>query len=142
MFNPYAIILSLFILFGAVATLWGYVIISRARRTLNWPHVEGVIEECRLSSQHDDLLPHIVFRYSVADSLYRHAMEFSGDITPTQEFARSYVEKYPLGSKVQVYFQPDNPQKATLEPGLGRGDWLVLAIGLASLLFGIVLLFF
>jgi hypothetical protein len=139
-FNPYTIILGLFTLTGLLATVWGYVIIARARQTLRWPHVEGIIEESNLSSAKDDLLPHIVFRYTVAEQTYRQPMEFAGDITPSQEFAKSYVEKYPVGRKTQVYYQPDNPRRATLEPGLGRGDWLVFAIGLGSLIFGVVLL--
>ena len=142
MFNPYTIILSLFTLAGLLATVWGYIIIARARRTQQWPSVEGVIEESKLSSQKHDLLPHIVFSYGVAEHTYHHTMEFAGDITPTQEFAASYVEKYPVGRKVQVHYHPENPQRATLEPGLGKGDWLVFAIGLGTLIFGVLFLFF
>lgn len=142
MFNPYTIILSIFALTGLLATVWGYIIIARARRTLRWPHVEGLIEESALSSGQDDLLPHIVYRYTVGDSTYHKTLNFSGDITPTQEFSKSYVEKYPVGRQVPVYYQPDNPQNATLEPGLGRGDWLVFALGLGTLIFGAVFLIF
>ena len=70
MFNPYTIILGLFTLAGLVATVWGGIIIARARRTLRWPNVEGVIEESRFSSRDYDFLPHIVFRYRVADVPY------------------------------------------------------------------------
>ena len=63
MFNPYTIILSIFALTGLLATVWGYIIIARARRTLRWPHVEGLIEESALSSGQDDLLPYIVIQW-------------------------------------------------------------------------------
>jgi len=142
MFNPYTIILGVFTLAGLLATVWGYMIISRAKQTLSWPCVDGVIEESSVSSRQYDLLPHIVYRYTVADVTYQHAMEFPRDVTPTQEFARSYVEKYPVGRRVKVYFQPGTPKHATLEPGLGRGDWLVFAIGLSSFIFGMVFLVF
>jgi hypothetical protein len=130
-FNPYTIILGLFTLAGLVATVWGSIIIARARRTLRWPNVEGVIEESRFSSRDYDFLP-----------TYHGTVEFPGDITPTQEFAQSYVDKFPVDRKVQVYFQANNPQHATLEPGLGRGDWLVLAIGLGMLISGVAFLVF
>jgi hypothetical protein len=138
MLNPYIIILGLFIIAGLVTTLWGLRIILKARKTQHWPHVDGIIEESRISSDHDDLLPHIQFRYSVDQTSCRQTMTFSGDITPTQEFAASYVQKYPAGSKVQVYYNPEDPNTATLEPGLGKGDWLVFAMGLGMLLFGII----
>lgn len=144
MFNPYSIILGLFIAAGLLATLWGLRIIVMARKTLQWPSVEGTIEESKASSEStesNDLLPHIEYCYSVEQQTFREIMKFSGDITPSQEFARSYVDKYPVGARVQVYYNPANPEMATLEPGLGKGDWLVLAIGLGMLILGIVLFF-
>ena len=142
MFNPYAIILSLFILGGLFATIWGLLIILKARKTQQWPCVDGIIEESRLASGNNDLLPQIEFSFTIGQSAYRQSMKFSSDITPTQEFAASYLQKYPVGSKVQVYYNPENPEDATTEPGLGKGDWLVFAIGVGTLLFGIGFFFF
>ena len=145
MFNPYSIILGLFVVTGILATFWGLRIILRTRKTLQWPAVEGIIEESTVSSEStegNDLLPHIKFCYRVEQQTYRQLMQFSGDITPSQEFAQSYVDKFPEGTRVQVYYNPENPEIATLEPGLGKGDWLVLAIGLGTLIFGILLFLF
>jgi len=126
---------------GLITSLWGLLIILKARKTQQWPSVEGYIEESRLSSDKNDLLPHIQFSYSIGSAAYHQAIEFSADITPSQEFAKSYVQKYPIGAKVQVHYDPDNPQRATLEPGIGKGDWLILVIGLVMLVFGIGLFF-
>ena len=138
MLNPYTIIISLFIIAGLLTAAWGLWIIVRGRKTLQWPSVEGVILESAIASDNDDLLPHILFRYSIGQVSYKQTMQFPGDVTPTQEFAASYVRKYPEGSRVQVYYDPANPELATLEPGLGKGDWLVFAMGLGTLLFGIL----
>lgn len=142
MFNPYTIILSLFLLAGFFTTLWGLRIIIRAQKTRHWPRVDGLIEESKLSSDQDDLLPHIQFEYIVGDVRYQHTMKFSNDITPSQEFAKSYTQKYPVGAKVQVFYHPDNPEVSTLEPGLGRGDWLVFVIGIGTFIFGILFFLF
>lgn len=145
MFNPYSIILGLFVFAGLLATLWGLRVIVMARKTLQWPAVEGTIEESKVSfesSETNDLLPHIKFCYSVEQQTFHQVMKFSGDITPSQEFAKSYVDKYPVGASVQVYYNPLNPEMATLEPGLAKGDWLVLAIGLGMLVMGILLFIF
>ncbi|WP_455203734.1 DUF3592 domain-containing protein [Kaarinaea lacus] len=142
MLNPYSIIVALFVITGLLVTAWGVIIIIKARETQQWPNVAGVIVESNFDVGNIDLLPHIAYSYIVEGQSYHRRMEFSADISPTQEFATSYVEKYPLGTEVQVYYHPDNPQRATLEPGLGKGDWLVVAIGLSTLLFGILFLFF
>jgi len=142
MFNPYTIILGLFVVAGFLATLWGLRIMATARKTQNWPVVEGIIEESAISSDEHDLLPHISFSYLVDDQTFQQSLQFPGDVTSSQEFARSYVEKYPVGSHVKVYYNPADPQSATLEPGLGKGDWLVMAIGLGMLIFGSLLLLF
>ena len=43
MINPYVIILSAFGIAGIAVTLWGWTIITRARKTQRWPSVEGII---------------------------------------------------------------------------------------------------
>ena len=140
MFNPYSIILVLFILGGLLASGWGLRVLLVARKSLQWPFVEGVIEESRLSSEGDDLLPHIMYSYTVEQQNYRQVLKFSGDITPTQEFAKSYVDKFPADAQVKVYYNPEHPEISTLEPGPGKGDWLILSIGLSMFLFGLLLL--
>ena len=145
MFNPYSIILGLFLVAGLLATLWSLRIVLTARKTMQWPAVEGLIEESKVSSassdsfERNDLLPHITFSYKVEQQSFQQLMKFPGDITPSEEFSKSYVKKYPVGLRVQVHYNPENPEISTLEPGLGKGDWLVLAIGLGTLVFGIAM---
>ena len=142
MFNPYMIVLGLFVVAGLLATLWGLRIIVQARRTAQWPTVQGIIEKSIVTSNDNDLLPNIIFCYEVNGQAYQRSVEFPRDVTPSQEFASSYVDRYPEGSHVLVYYNPENPENATLEPGLGQGDWLVFAIGLGMLVFGILFLAF
>jgi hypothetical protein len=142
MFNVYTVILSLFTVTGLLTTIWGWVIIHKGRKALRWPRAEGVIEQSERTSPSDDLLPHIQFSYTVAGKTYRKTLEFPKGITPTQEFSESYVKKFPAGSDVQVAYDPERPDHATLEPGPAGGDWLVFAFGLGMLIFGIVFLFF
>jgi len=142
MFNPYSIILGLFFFSGVLVTLWGIRVIVQARKTLKWPFVGGKIEESKINFGAGDLLPHIVFSYRVGEHDYRQKMKFPADITPSQEFAKSYVDKYPVGFLVQVFYDSENPETATLEPGPAEGDWLILVIGVAMLILGILMFFF
>ena len=106
MFNAYTLIIGLFTLGGLVTVVWGAMIIVRARNTARWPAATGTIEESTIASEDDDLLPNIVFSYTVNGSEFRRAFEFPGGVTPTREFAAEYLERYPAGAAVTVYYDP------------------------------------
>ncbi len=142
MCNAYAIIIGLFVASGLIATLWGWLLIVRARKKMHWPAVTGCIQVSEPASAEDDLLPHIEYSYTVQGTNYRKTLEFPAGITPTPEFATSYVEKYPAGASVQVYYDPAQPWNATLERGVQGGDWLVLVFGLVTVLMGLAMLLF
>jgi len=141
MINPYVIILGLFIISGLIATLWGWSIIAKGRRSLSWPHTEGIIETSTTVSDEHDLLPHISYRYTIDGKSFQNNIEFSSDISPTIEFSDTYLKKYPTGTKITVYYQADKPENSTIEPGVARGDWLVFALGLGMTVIGIASLF-
>lgn len=140
MSNPYILILSFFVIVGLLTTAWGWSIIMRGRKTQNWPQTEGLIEQSEAASDADDLLPQIVFSYTVANNKYRRELKFPSGLTPTPQLSTSYVEKYPVGARVPVYYHPKHPGRATLEPGLGRGDWMVFGFGLATTVVGVLFL--
>ncbi len=126
--NPYFILLALVTLGGIGITIWGWQILGRSQKVRNWPSVEGVIEVSKLSSEQDDLLPHIAYRYDINDETLRSSFEFPSGTQPLPEFSQTYVRKYPVGARVQVYYNPQHKHQSTLEPG-SQGDWMVLVIG-------------
>lgn len=141
MFNPYTIILGLFVLSGLGATLWGWKIIVQAKKSLHWPSTSGVVVTSRIDQQDDDLLPCIEFRYHVNGKEHTGKIGFSRDITPTQEFCNRYLARFPKDQSVTVFYDPEDAMNATLEPGLKKGDSMLLIIGVITLLLGVILLF-
>jgi hypothetical protein len=97
--------------------------------------VPGRIEISALSSSSNDLLPDIRYRYEVAGQSYQSRFEFPSGTHPLPEFSRSYVEKYPVGASVTVYYNPQQPADSTLEPG-AQGDWMILALGILLMVGG------
>ena len=140
--NPYFIILIFFTLAGLGMALWGWTIIARGKKTLHWPCVDGVIEQSQSSSDSDDLLPLIVYSYMVSERRYRRNMVFPSGTNPTPAFAASYAKKYPAGAKVSVYYNPEQPDHSTLEPGLARDAWLIFALGITATSLGIAFMLF
>jgi len=133
MFNPYSIILGLFTAAGLITTLWGWSVIVKARKTASWPSVTGIIETSTIEAESDNMLPEIRFSYTIDGKTYLKLLEFPASTTPTQEFSRNYVERFSPGESVSVYYNPDNHDQATLEPGQHPGDWMILAFGLGTM---------
>lgn len=59
--------------------------------------------------------------------------------TSSNEFSKYIIEKYPVGSKVTVYYRDKEPSLSVIEPRLGRSG-SVLAFAFGFLFLGILLL--
>lgn len=129
-------ILVPYLLISSLVTLWGWSIIARKNKTLKWPTTEGRIDEYDSGEKEGELFPRIIFSYTVNGRNYKTPMSHSGS-TPPPEFVIIYAEKYPVGTNVKVYYDPEHPENATLEPGWVRGDWLVFGAGLFATLLGL-----
>jgi len=134
MFNPYTITLSLFVVAGLSVSAWGWFTLSKARKIQKWPNVGGLIKESSSDS--------MIFIYTINQQTYSQTMDFPPDITPGLESTNSHRNKYPPGAKVTVFYQPDNPENATLEPDPGKDVWLIFTLGIGATLLGIIFLFF
>jgi hypothetical protein len=137
--NGYFFIILSVILGGLGISVWGWRIQRRSQRIQQWPRTTGVIEESAMGAAQSDLLPHIRYAYAVGGRDYRQTFQFPSGTHPLPEFSRAYLEKYPLGAKVQVYYAPQDPQQSTLEPG-AQGDWLILLLGVLMVVGGIAAL--
>lgn len=129
-------ILLPYIIISSLVTLWGLSIIVRKKKMLTWPTTEGRIEEYDSGESEGDLFPRIIFSYTVNGRNYKTLMNRSG-ATPPPEFVILYAQKYPAGATVKVYYDPANPENATLEPGWVPGDWLVFGVGALAALMGV-----
>ncbi|MBI5450603.1 MAG: DUF3592 domain-containing protein [Gammaproteobacteria bacterium] len=142
MYLGYGIIIALFIVGGLATTVWGWTILAQSRARRRWQRTPGCIIGHTSPEQEqarDDLLPDILFSYRVNGCDYQRRLEFPSGTCPSPELTASYLKKYPDGAVVVVYFDPARPEQATLEPGQ-HSDWLVLALGLAATLLGLLML--
>jgi hypothetical protein len=55
----------------------------------------------------------------------------------SDDYARSYVKKYPVGKVVTVFYNPDQPQQAVLEPDKRSNSslWLIVCMAGMSIIF-------
>jgi len=135
--NFYSIILASVALGGIGISIWGWLILQKSRKIEQWPRTPGTIETSNPTSAVNDLLPEIVFSYQLDGKKYQKQFEFPEGTHPLPEFAKAYNDKYPVGKKVEIFYDPDQPEIATLEPG-AQGDWMILAMGVAMVIGGVL----
>ncbi len=111
-----------------------------------WPTVEGTIISSSIAEDDEGYKPLITFSYNVfgeemTSSIIQPLHLVSIPIDPIKTVKKK-ADKYPAGKTVNVYYKPDDPKKAVLEPGINKDTYFLLAIGLffliGSLVFGYV----
>ncbi len=135
--NLYAIILASVALGGIGISIWGWQILQKSRKIEQWPRTTGTIETSNPTSTINDLLPEIVFSYELDGKKYQKQFEFPEGTHPLPEFSKAYNDKYPIGKKVEVWYDPAQHEIATLE-ARAQGDWMILAMGIAMAIGGVL----
>ncbi len=136
----------LFVAVGVVMLVIGVTGLRRAMASTEWPTTQGEVltsEVERVRHRHHDRGPSTTFHarisygYSVGGEPYTGDRVGIGDYgSNTNHHARSVVRRYPVGSHVTVYYDPDRPRIALLEPGVRASAFAVPGIGAAFVLFG------
>lgn len=119
---------AVFLIGGAVTS----VVLGRrfqsGQHREEWPSVEGRMTKSRLikiPSKHArgafDYLPEVAYEYTVRNKRYEgQVVRVGDDKNPLLETQRGrwapLIERQPVGSFVKVYYNPDRPAEACLEP--------------------------
>ena len=112
------------LIFGGI----GYYIYKRSKdasqarqAALSWRQTNGVIVKSRVEvtgGDHSSVNPHIVYEYEVNGQRYEGQQVRAGDrilSVMTSRQAYDFVDKYPAGAQVMVFYNPDNPVDSALE---------------------------
>lgn len=128
--------------------LWlGCSLQSKADASKGWPTSEGKVLECtvieKTEKNKDDGTTSVlyscdvVYQYSVEGRSYKssqvsHVRSSSSSSKDAEDTAR----KYPVGSKVQVHYNPADPSEAVLETHTGGGSAILFLLGAVFFLVG------
>lgn len=114
--------------------VWNVV---RGMRARNWPFVEGTVIGTQTNSQ--GISRNFQYRYCVNGLEYLGARRSFFDYN-SSDGQRAYrvLAKYLPGSVVRVYYHPDDPEDAVLEPGANIVPFLFLALGLLVIGIGVI----
>jgi hypothetical protein len=138
----------LFLTIFSIGCFWiGMNFIQDASQAQDWPTTDGVITYSAVDSHssHDGNLyaPNVQYTYTVNGVKYSSNGIIFGTISTSDGgYANEMVNRYYVGKTVTVYYNPENPSDALLEPGIMWIYYLPIVFGLILLLIGIVLLIF
>jgi hypothetical protein len=125
-----------FMLINAILLIIIFATQRKASAARNWPSAVGTIIESSLETRRSSNnrgwvnYPRVVYTYNVSGQPY-----ISNRVSPGMEVggtsAPGVIAKYPLGSQVKAYYNPQNPSEAALEintPASVKMLWFVLLI--------------
>lgn len=126
-------------IFGLIFTIAGISIAIGMVRdnfdaisSVNWVRVDGEIITANLiRGSRGGYRADFFYVYSVNQKkIVNSRITFSRSVSATK-----MIEKYPLFSVINVYYDPDNPEKSVVEPGFD-GSWFDCLIPLIMALLG------
>jgi hypothetical protein len=120
---------------------------SVAIRSLGWPAATGEIIASNVCDAYSktgtEYYPCIQYRYSVNRRTFE-GDNITGAQTPpsAREDAEAEAQNYVVGAPVKVFYDPNSPATACLEPGTIAVDtYVFMAVGLGMAAFGLYLLY-
>lgn len=113
----------------------------------SWYKTEGTIISSDISidySEGDELYgAHVEYRYKVDDVDYTSDNISFGDYnSSSKKPAQKILAKYYVGKTVVVYYNPEKPSEALLEPGTTIFHYLIILLGLLPIITAISVFYF
>jgi len=132
--TPEIVVGGAFAAAGAVALGHGFVNLSRAVDSEQWPLASGEVLESVVATEWSDgkmYYPAVRYRYSVGGKSYEaERVRFGGPLKASwRSSAEAVVARYQKGRQVRVRYSPSHPELAVLEPGASWYIWFILLGG-------------
>lgn len=129
------ILLVIFCLVGAGVSVYGSVVLQNAAVSKTWPTASGRILLAQVDTDTDEdgttYSADVSYEYFINDQRYQDDTVSFGEYgSGNPKHAQEIVDRYPVGQAVTVYYDPEQPKTAVLEPGVTWSSYLMLGIGL------------
>ena len=138
------VFLLIFVGVGIGLSFWGWNVLQNARVSESWPTTTGEILSSNIRIDDDDegtsYFGDVTFRYVVADLPYTSDNVSFGQYGGNRSHAEEIVAKYPVGSQVTVYYDPNEVETAVLEPGVTWSSYLLIGMGVLFTCIPIIIL--
>lgn len=148
---------------GLGVLVWGFLRMRQTARTKHWPTTQGTIRSSTVTSReapplnqeesYDDdapkpkpqvlYRPRVEYTYTVDGQTYtgtalgRDVVEVS-----SSQHAQTHAARYVPRAPVTVFYDPNDPSQALLEPGVQATSWAIPGAGAACLIVTTAFYFF
>jgi hypothetical protein len=122
-------------------------IAQEAEASKEWPTVDGIVTSSELNKTRDSdgndmYSANIQYNYSVDGNNYSEGSIGTIDgSTSIKSSVTKTLRKYAKGTKVTVYYDPEFPNTAVLEPGVGFWLGILLKLPLAFCIVSVLMVF-
>jgi tetratricopeptide (TPR) repeat protein len=132
--KPSPIFGILFMLPGIAVVFYGIKELKKAMASKNWSTTVGKVISSEVirdtSGKRPIYIPKVFYEYSVTGNKYSsNEVSIGHWDSSSPKGAQKIVNRYPTGKDVIVYYDPDNPEDAVLEPGTSIGDYTLILFG-------------
>ena len=140
-FPIWIFIVSVFvILIGFTLVSWQDSEINSELIKRSWQTIEGEIIESEIVGERAE----IKYQYTVNDTIYYGESDYNipgfGSKNYRRKNARIIKNDNPVGSKISVYFNPENLGKSTLRYGPYWSNYMIIGFGSVLLIFGMFII--
>ncbi|MEP3479596.1 MAG: DUF3592 domain-containing protein [Fuerstiella sp.] len=128
-----------FFLIGGGLILWiGLPTLNAAKASKAWPTVDGIVIESKVRTKKSNdrkdgptYQAVVLYDYQVEGQEYSSdRIWFGGEIsTSNRSQMRNIVKEYKEGEATTVYFDPQNPEEAVLQPGAFFTSYFMIIFG-------------
>lgn len=127
---------------GIALSVHGKRVLDEAQASTKWPAVPGKVTASNLTTSHSrngtTYAAHVEYAYAVGGrELSGSTVWFGDEDTHDRDDAQKTLAQFPVGKEVRVFYRPDQPETAVLEPGTYPSSYLMLGLGVALGLAGI-----
>ena len=83
----------------------------------SWPITDGEVIQSKITSTNQgSCYPDVIYTYEVNGEKFRcNRIWLTSWSQPSIKFSQKFADRFPVGSHVKVYYNPQNPKKAILE---------------------------
>jgi Protein of unknown function (DUF3592) len=130
-------------LVGLAIFLWGLSYVRLDRAIAQWPKVRATVTASRYASStgaarnahgydvtSTTFVPAVEFQYTLDEKIFT-GTQVTRAVEPTSdgESVKRILDRYPVGARVEAFYDPTNPAVAYLEVGRSTGARVLMVFG-------------
>jgi len=134
---------AIFVLVGGFIVVQGTFEWIRAADSTSWPTVPGIVTHSEVTTHRSTSKgrprtsygERIEFDYTVEGTTHHGTRRTYRVVASSESAAKEAVAAYPVGRSVTVSYDPQDPERAVLEPGWDWSNAIPIAVGLFAIAF-------